>query len=123
MILDKIARIRPATPEDVGQIEKAAKEDGCGLLYPTHVVQKNKKVAGFISLGVVPMVGLWLDSKEIKARDTVNVCSFIDDAMAHRNVLTYAIPLHYGSKFTQHLSELGCIPVGQHSLFFKTSTI
>lgn len=122
-ILNTLPRIRPATLHDLSRIEDAAKADGCGLLYPTHVVERKSEVVGFISLGVVPMVGMWLHSEKVHARDTLNVCAFIDDAMNLRNINTYAIPLHDGSKFTPYMESVGAVGGTKFNLYYKNATV
>ena len=121
-ILKQVPRIRPATPEDVERIARAASADGCGSLFPTHSIDKQGECVGFLSLGVVPMVGLWVHSTKFHPRDTLNMVAFIDDAMNARGLGTYAIPLHKGSKFSQYLEPLGCIRGGEFEMFYKTST-
>lgn len=121
-ILDQIARVRPAMQEDLSRIEAAARADGCEVLYPTHYVEKNKEVVGYISLGVIPMVAAWLDSKKVKARDSIQLASFVDDAMTLRGVQIYSMPIHSDSPAIPYFSQIGCIDAGQHTLFLKSST-
>lgn len=120
--LDYIPRVRPATPADLSRIEAAAKADRCGVLYPTHYIEKNKEIVGYISLGVIPMVAAWLDSKKVKARDSFHVGAFIDDAMSFRGVQTYSMPIHSDSPSIPYFSQVGCINAGQHTLFLKSTT-
>jgi len=58
--------------ETLVQLDKVMKEDGHNLFFPTHVVENDKGIVGFLSVDNTPVFYMALHSQLASARDSVS---------------------------------------------------
>lgn len=104
--MDKL-QICPYVPADANPLYEAAKADGHGVAAPTHVIFKDGKPAGYLSIGVVPTVLLWLDSKAIHIRDTLKVQEYYEQFLKDHNVSGFLVPIPSNSPLQPLAEKLG----------------
>jgi hypothetical protein len=104
-MLDDFTRIRPVTnATDYQRIQTIANN---GAVAPTHIVTKSGQCVGYLSVGGLPVVTIYLDPEQVKPRATLSIAAVVDDIMAHRQVPLYGILLHKTSRLLPHVVELG----------------
>ncbi len=118
MLLDP--RITPYYPEDVAQLEYLAKLDDHVVVGPTHVVKKDGELLGYISLGSIPMVLLWMDTKRAKVRDSLCVQNFIENMARNGGARQLCIPCATKSPCRPYMDKLGYTSYGQQDLMIKS---
>lgn len=121
-LYNKIASIRPVRPEHLAELTARAVAKKHHVLAPTSIVMKNGQISGYISIGMVPNVLLWLDDDAITPRDSVHVFGFVEDVMAHYNVPAYAMPTNAASPFNAIAQDAGFLNTGLHTMFVKPLT-
>lgn len=107
MIMDNIAKVRPMTAQDQEALVKAAERDNHPVFAPTHVVEKHETIVGYLSLGVIPTVILWLDSKEVKAIDSVVVGATFENIMRAQGFQNAIVLCDKTSPFHSKMEKTG----------------
>lgn len=99
---------------DLSLAHKLANEDNHVLYHPTNLVVKDLSVIGAVSLGSVPRVDAWLDTKRANVRDTLQTWSCLVSLLAERQSRTCFVvpctldsPLHGVLKKLQGVRSLG----------------
>lgn len=106
-MLEDFTRIKPLTlATDYDRIQKIANN---GAVAPTHIVTKSGNCVGYLSVGGLPIVTIYLDPEQVKPRSTLSIAAVVDDIMAHRQVPLYGLLLHKTSRLLPHVVELGGI--------------
>ena len=126
------ARLVPLAPRDkteaeafVDKIEAlraAAADDNHGVVAPTHVMVKGGEVVGYLSLGAMPTVHLWFDSKQAHASDSLKMMEMGELILQERGVRQYAIACAEESPFTAQMERLGYRKLGATVLWVKELT-
>lgn len=117
-MLKDFTRIRPLTlATDYDRIQKIANN---GAVAPTHIVTKRDECVGYLSVGGLPVVTIYLDPEQVKPRATLSIAAVVDDIMAHRQVPLYGLLLHKTSRFLPYVVELGGTNTGaDYQLIYK----
>jgi hypothetical protein len=103
--MDKL-QILPYTLQDAEPLVAAAEADGHGVAAPTHVVFKGTQIIGYLSIGVVPTVLLWLDSKECHVRDSLIVMDYYEEYLKHHNVSGFLLPVPKTSPLQPYVEKV-----------------
>lgn len=111
-------RIRGFVPSDAEALQVAAQEDGHAVLAPTHVLEKDGKIVGFLSVAAIPTVFMWMHTKETNMRDSLCVQNFLDNLVAQHNV-AYMMPCKQDSPFYEHMEKLGFVYSFTGGIFFR----
>ncbi len=106
---DLFVQIRRPTEQDITILLDLAKQDGHGIVCPTHCVLKNEQIVGYVSVGAVPTVLLWLDTKRVYARDSRAVLNFVINAAADRGAAYVNVPCNEDSPFRLYMDRLGFV--------------
>ena len=88
--MSNLITIRPYTEADGEQLLANAKEDGHGVYFPTHVLIKENRIVGYLSINALPLILSWQDSKRMVATDSLRELGFIEGALAGWK--TFVIP-------------------------------
>lgn len=109
--MDRLARtmtrIRLCKPEDVELLVKVAKADDHAVLYPTHVVERDNNLLGYISIANVPTVLVWLDTTRSNIRDSHAVMNFYENVVSDRGGQAVIIPCNDKSPFRPYIEQVG----------------
>ena len=114
-------RIRGFVPTDLEQLSVAAKEDEHLVLAPTHVLEKDGKLVGFLSIAAIPTVFVWMHSKQTGPKDAICVQNFLDNVMFQNNYV-YMVPCKQDSPFYSVMEKLGYAFSFIGGIFFKSLT-
>ncbi len=113
MSMDKLAhtmtRIRRIVVEDLPILEKLAVADSHAVVLPTHVVERNNQMIGYLSVGVIPTVIIWLDSDRANIRDSVAVETFYENAIADRGGTHVIVPCSDKSPYREYVEKVGYV--------------
>lgn len=107
------------TAEEQAAILKVAREDGDGVMFPSHVVVKNGEVVGAVSLGVIPFVALWHHSQKCGPKDSLILKSVYDAVMEQKGTPQYFIACNSKSPYLGHMEQLGYNPIWETNLFYN----
>ena len=110
-----------AKKEDEQEIREASQRDGATAVAPTHVMRKNGRIVGALSIGAVTSVFVWM-KKELKNRDTRDMQQFINVAV-YAHTRKYGLPGVYAtfvdkpSKLNPYMVRVGYIPFGETNIY------
>jgi len=118
--MDSLINIRLYRPEDREALLAAAHADGHEVYFPTHVIEKNNEIVGYLSLNAVPLVLSWQDSKKMGPSDSLKEIGFIEGSLQHCAFI--CIPCDPESPYMRFLPKTGyakyTVPV---ELFIKSN--
>jgi hypothetical protein len=112
-------RIRPCRQENIAELVKLAEVDNHLVIAPTHILEKNGQLVGYISLGGVPTALVWTDTKLVKARDSACLLNFMENTVAASGSQFMALPCTTQSPYRPFIERLGYLNCGQHDLLIK----
>jgi hypothetical protein len=104
-------QVRRPTEQDIAILVDLAKEDNHSIICPTHCVLKNEQLIGYVSMGVIPTVLLWLDTKRALVRDSRTVMNFIENAVVDRGGTYVNVPCNEDSPFRPYMERLGFVDI------------
>jgi hypothetical protein len=114
--------IRPITSEDLAALQLEAAKDDHQVWFPTHTLWKDGELVGYISDQVMPVVNLWLHSKKLKAKDSLQLLKQYDEYCKAKGQNGYVMPCSQNSPFFPKMPKLGFRYFGSTSLFYKNLT-
>jgi hypothetical protein len=79
------------------ELQRAAADDKHNVIVPTHIAEKDGRVIGYASIGALPLVNVWLDSKAGKPRDTLNLLNQVENEAYRQGHRTICMPCWNGS--------------------------
>ncbi len=111
--MDKMAhlmtRIRQAKVDDLPVLQKLAAADDHAVIAPTHIIERNQQMLGYLSVGVIPTVIVWLDTGRANVRDSLAAMDFWENAVADRGAANVIIPCSDKSPFRSYVENVGYI--------------
>lgn len=113
------ARIRRIEPNELQELRERAAQDDHVVLAPTHVVEKEGEIVGYLSIGAIPIVNVWMDSQRLGPRDSVAVLGQLDAVMDYAGQPTYFMPCDPSSPFHPVMEKLGFDPLMETQLFVR----
>lgn len=114
----RLARI---TQQQAEFVEHEALKDGHYILNPTHVMTDEKGVRGCFSVGAIPMVLAWIDTRQGKARDTKQVVDLIESSLRFQGCPYVAFPCNSVSPLFQFAERVGYKAIyPNNTLFIKS---
>ena len=118
--MNNLVNIRFYEQKDWEELSRNAAEDGHAVYFPTHVLEKDGRIVGYLSLNAVPLVLSWQDSKRMGPVDSVEEIGFIKGALS--NFRYICIPCDPKSPYMTFLPKAGfqeyTVPV---KLFIKSN--
>ena len=99
-------RVRRVHSFEVAELVERAAADDHEVLLPTHVVERaaadeqlddhgrpvKEELVGYLSIGAVPVVNVWMDSKKLKVRDSLTMLGQLEAIMNHSGMDAYFLP-------------------------------
>lgn len=120
MSFESALRVRPiGSQSEFDQLVVSAKADDHVVLFPTHAVWKNGEIVGYGSINATPMVNVWLDSKRIGPRDSVQLLGVAEALAATQGLKQIIMPCAENSPFFPMMEKLGFKRLGFTSLNVK----
>lgn len=104
---------------EFNDLRTAAALDNHAVWYPTHIIKKNGAINGYISICNTPIVNVWLDSKTLVARDSVQLLNTLENVMRMSGRQDYVMPCSKDSPFFNNMSRLGYSVMGENVWFHK----
>ena len=96
----------------------AAKADAHRVVGATHLILQEDRVVGYVSLGGIPLMNVWVDKDRVKVRDSLSLMQAAEAVMAeqHAAVMT---PCMESSPFHSLMPALGYEALGKTTMFIK----
>ena len=113
-----IPDVLPYQPKYHDELWESAKEDSHIVIAPTQVVVKGGHIVGYASIGAIPMVHVWLDSRHVFARESVGLLE-VTERIIRPRAGAYIMPCSEQSPFYKYMPKLGFTVLGNASLNFK----
>jgi hypothetical protein len=106
------ATLRLMQAEDRDALAKAAAEDEHVVVAPTHVIEKDGKIVGYASLGMVTVLNTWVHSRHVTARDSVMLLREGEKLLAKTGAKVVCLPVAPNSPFLPFVEKLGYTRLG-----------
>lgn len=115
--------MRPIRDCEREKLAALAHSDNHALIAPTHVFVKNGELIGYASVGSVPLILPWFDTRRCKAVDSLYFINQLENltanAMPSNGQNLICVPVVENSPFTPHISRLGYVEAGMARIVFK----
>lgn len=119
-LLKERALLRPLRDnEQLRQLFEAAKADNHQCIAPTHVMMRGNQIIGYLSLGGVPTVQAWFDSKSGHVLDSLKMIEMGEAILASQGAPGFLVAVSDQSPFYPHMQRLGFEPVFATTLWRK----
>lgn len=107
--------------EEAKELQELAKADNHSVILPTHVLRKDGKMVGYMSVGPVqmPCVLAWFSTKEMQARESFHLVNGIECQVAHAGGSAIMWPIPKNSPFYPLMESMGYKNSGDYTLFIK----
>ena len=102
-------KIRRVTEADLPILAELCKADDHAVVLPTHVVERGLQMIGYVSIGVVPTVLVWLDTTRATIRDSMAVTNFFENAVSDRGSTSILLPCNESSPFRPYVEQVGYV--------------
>ena len=105
-------QIRKMVEADLDPLVKLANFDGHIVIAPTHIVEKDHQIIGYVSLGVLPTVLVWMDQHRAMVRDSMAVANFFETRVADAGASHVVLPCTENSPYRPYLESVGYVSLG-----------
>lgn len=113
-------KIRPIRGKDeLEELRRAACVDGHGLLFPSHGLWRGTVPVGALSVATVPMVSIWLDTKQAHVRESLAAMTFYEGMTATQGAPVVIVPCRPNSPLFPFMEKVGYENHGLFTLFAK----
>jgi len=114
--------LRPLrTNADYHAVHVAAEADQHRVIAATHMVEKHGQVVGYCSLGAATPMLVWLDTKQVQARDSLYLLNMAENIAANAGVRQLMVPCQTDSPFHAHMEKFGYQNAGKpFDIFLKS---
>ena len=112
---------RHAVVADMEKLAHVAGADKHVLVRPTHIIEREKddELLGYVSVGAVPMVVMYMRPNTAKARESFQVEQECERLVAASGAPFLCMPCAMTSPFYKYLPRLGFTSFGLHDMFMK----
>lgn len=119
-ILVPLHRAANEEPERIAfRVKELAAADNHCVIAPTHLMIKGEKTLGYLSLGGLPNVHAWFDSKHPHTMDSLKMIETGEAILRDKGATAYSLLCAEESPFTPHLERLGFTKLGTTVLYLK----
>lgn len=98
---------------------EAAAADDHTVIAPTHVMMRGEQIIGYLSLGAMPVIQSWFDSKAGHALDSLKMIEMGEAIIASQGAVAYQVAVSESSPFAPHMERLGYKKVFTTTLWQK----
>lgn len=106
--------------ETARRLFEAAQADHHVTIAPTHVMIRGEQIIGYLSLGGMPVVQAWFDSKSGHVLDSLKMIEMGEAIFDSQGVKGFCVGVSADSPFAPHMERLGFKNIGQQVLWHKT---
>ena len=78
-VAKNILHMRPLTPARREQLDALAWRSDHQVMLPTHVIERNAAVVGYVGINSMPIYRIWMRSDDVPARETFELCRCIEN--------------------------------------------
>ncbi len=110
---------RLVAPEQLAALQAVARADAHQVLMPTHVVCRGDEIIGYGSLGALPTLHVWMDSRKAHASDSLRMLETAETLLENTGAKFVLMPCAVESPFTPHMERLGYTKLGPTVLWIK----
>lgn len=114
-----LLNFRPPTHDRVERVAPIIKDAGGELFRATDIIERGGKVIGFLGIGAVPAVHVWMNKEHAKMRDHLQVLSYIEGTLARQGVVDFFLPVESTSSLYPFIERGGYIKAHEGTLFIK----
>ncbi len=114
--------VRLVKDSDLPELRRLATLDNHSVLAPTHVVEKAGLLVGYLSIGAIPTVIAWLDTQQVKVRDTIQVKNVYEDLLKTLGAQFVLLPIGVESPCHDYPEKAGYVNAGTMTMFIKQLT-
>lgn len=119
-LLDHSTYVREATEADLAALEALVKSDEHSLVVPTHVIEKEGVgMIGYLSIGAVPMVIVYMNTKLAKARDSFRAEQYSEGLAKKFGIPVVCVPCAVKSPLHPYMEKLGFHSFGVMDMYIK----
>ena len=118
--------LKPRTPEEaqafpvrLQALQAKAAADQHPVIAPTHIMMKGEEIIGYLSLGGMPVVQAWFDSRHKHPADSLKMIEHGETIFREQGVRVFAICCADNSPFQPHMERLGFSLLGTTQLWVK----
>jgi hypothetical protein len=101
------------------ELNQAAAADAHRVINPTHLMMKGGKIVGYLSIGALPVVHCWFDTKNPQVADSLKMIEHGETVCRTQGVRDYTVACAETSPFSQHMPRLGYTKLGTTTLWRK----
>lgn len=102
------------------ELQMAAAADEHIVIAPTHIMERNGEIIGYLSLGAMPVVQAWFHSQKCRALDSVRMIRAGEQVFREIGVKQYCVGVSEHSPFAPHMGRLGYTRLLTNTLWRKT---
>lgn len=111
---------RLQSQEDLARLIEASAQDNHRPICPTHLLEREGEILGYASIGCVPMVFCWVDSRKVRARQSFALLAQAEQlAAAYAPVNVICVPCTAESPFAPFMGRLGYHQLGEAMFLVK----
>jgi hypothetical protein len=99
-------------------VAAAAEADGTVCLAPSHLIERDGKIVGYVGMDSVPLFRVWL-GKDVRRRESFSILNVIENLYRARGVRLVATLLMPGSPFGPMMPRMGYKALGETVLHLK----
>lgn len=117
--LATIRAIRGIPDDLLKKLITEAADDGHVVHSATHIIFKNQEIAGYLSVAAIPTVMGWFSTKKLKARDSLNIITAVENQVIIGGAISMMTPMPQSSPFHPHMEALGFQKYYNGDVFIK----
>lgn len=108
-------------PAEFQRLQELAAHDKHGVFAPTHPIRMGVggELAGYFSVGAVPLVLAHLSTQDLSSRDSFNLINNVENLVALNNYTAVCFPVPRQSPFHPLMEKMGFLNLGEYDLFLK----
>jgi hypothetical protein len=97
----------------------AAEADGTVCLAPSHLIERDGRIIGYVGMDSIPLFRVWLHSEALRPRESFTILNVVENLYRARGVRAVSMLLMPGSPFGELMPRLGYERVGETVLHSK----
>jgi hypothetical protein len=104
---------------DVARAQEAAAQDDHPGAHPTHIIEKRGEAVGCVRIQMVPLVTLWLHSKQVGPRDSLGLLSALENYLRLNGATMGVTVVNKASPFAAVMPKLGHVNDPNKIIYMK----
>ncbi len=96
-----------------------AAEDDHVVIHPTHLIEKEGEIVGYVSAGAVSMLNCWVHSQKVNKFESFRLLTEAEQLMAAQGHRVICLPCAHTSPFRPYIERRGYTHLGQSGFNLK----